>query len=243
MEILIIIVWLTILAAIYLETGVILVALMAAISSMSGGTSGPKWSAVWKWPTLFSGKTLLGLIFVWALLVPNVASAYTVNLGWTAITAPDLGKYTVYNAVTKAVLATVLPPASTASVSGLNAPTSFYLTASNNSGVESTPSSTVSITTAMTNIRASMIGTNLVFTWDAVSGVAYYNIYSIIGTVSTKVLTVNAPAITGTVPSAKVGDMYWLTANGNGINTMPSNIYVVPNPVTDLNVNSVTIGP
>jgi len=58
--------WLVVLAAIYLEIGVILASLTAALASMQGKLITPTWSSVWKWPKLFSTVSVMVLLVLMA---------------------------------------------------------------------------------------------------------------------------------------------------------------------------------
>jgi hypothetical protein len=163
--------------------------------------------------------------------------AYSINLTWLPNPASDsVTKYTVYNSTTKAVLATTLPTVQTATITGLTVPTSFYVTATNNTA-ESLPSNIVAITASLTNVKASLVGDQLTFTWDALPGATSYAIF----TGTTEVARVTGTTVT--ITAVKPYLTYWLTGNGPGISAMPGPSFIVPNPVTDLKVNSLTISP
>jgi hypothetical protein len=186
-------------------------------------------------------KFLCTMFTLGMLALPSFCSAYTVILQWTANpVSENVTKYTVYNAATKAVLATVIPPNNNASIPGLTGPITFYVTASNNL-LESPASNIVSILAAMTNIKAVLAAGTITFTWDSVPGAVEYQVHD--GSTQAVIQRISAPALTASISGAVSGKLYWLSATGPTMSTMPTPLIAIPSVPLDLKVNSLTIGP
>ena len=148
-------------------------------------------------------KLWLAIILLFASVIS--ADAYTVILTWDA--SSGASSYRVYNAGTSALIQTVT--GTTATITGLTAPMSFYVTASNGSG-ESVPSNTVSITAPVANVQDTITANSTIITWSALSGAASYLIYD---DTDTLVQTVAAPTTTATISGTPGVHAYWLTSD------------------------------
>ena len=148
-------------------------------------------------------KLWLAIILLFASVIS--ADAYTVILTWDASSGAT--SYRVYNAANSALIQTVT--GTTATISGLTAPISFYVTASNSSG-ESGPSSTISVTAPIANVHDTITANSTIITWNALSGATSYQIYD---DTDTLVQTVAAPTTTATISGTPGVHAYWLTSD------------------------------
>jgi len=244
--------WLILLVAIYLEIGVILVALMAAMASMQGNFTTPTWSSVWKWPVLFSGKALTKVVFIF-LLLAGTAHAYTVTLQWDANTDTDLAGYKLYYAIanvqpftgtgaTQGVSPVIIPKGTQiGSLAGLDPakPYFFAVTAYNTSGLESAYSNivTVPIIPPIANLKAIVTQNTIILSWNAMVGITEYQVYD--AKTGAVIQRVAAPALTATITGIPGGRAFYVTGSGPSLFAVASTSISIPNAVTGMKATVV----